>query len=264
MIIKHLHHQETIQRALDHFQAQPQVLALLLGGSIAHGWAQPTSDVDVLIVVSDEEHQQRSAKNDTQFYSPELATYLDGYVDGKYLSPAFMAQVEQQGSEPARFAFADAQILFSRLEHLDDRLQRIARYPVEDKINRIKRFHAQLQAWYWFTGEAHQKQNRYLMNVAASKLLLFGGRLVLAHNEMLYPYHKWFLAMLERAPHKPEGLLQVMQTLSEEATHANATPFFQLINDFRTWEADEIAWPNRFMRDNELTWLEGTTPIDDI
>jgi len=261
---KQPHHEATIQRTIEHFQAQPEVLALLLGGSIAHGWAQPTSDVDILIIVSDEEHEQRSAKNDTQFFSLELATYEGGYVDGKYISPKFLAQVEARGSEPARFAFADAQVLFSHLDGLAERLTRIARYPVEDKLERIKRFHAQFQAWYWFTGDAEQKQNRYLLNLAVNKLQLFGGRMVLAHNEMLYPFHKWFLGMLERAPHKPEKLLEVMRTLSESPSHANATTFFNLINDFRTWETDDIPWPTRFLRDNELTWLEGTTPIDDV
>jgi len=261
---KQPHHEATIQRTIDHFQAQPEVLALLLGGSIAHGWAQPTSDVDILIIVSDEEHQRRSAKNDARFYSPELATYPDGYVDGKYISPMFLTQVEERGSEPARFAFADAQVLFSHLADLAERLPRIARYPVEDKDNRIKRFQAQFQAWYWFASEAEQKQNRYLLNLAVNKLQLFGGRMVLAHNELLYPFHKWFPAMLERAPDKPEKLLEVMRTLSEAPTHANATVFYNLINDFRTWETDDLFWADRFLHDSELTWMEGTTPIDDV
>jgi hypothetical protein len=32
---------------------------------------------------------------------------------------------------------------------------------------------------------------------AARKLVLFGRRLVLAHNEVLYPLHKWFWRVLE-------------------------------------------------------------------
>src|SRR5436189_6323837 len=142
-MIEHAHHQATIQRTIDHFQAQPEVLALLLGGSIAHGWAQPTSDVDILIIVSDEEHERRSAENNTRFYRPELATYPDGYVDGKFISPMFLAQVEERGSEPARFAFADAQVWFSHLAGLAERLPRTARYTLEDEVNRVKRFEAQ-------------------------------------------------------------------------------------------------------------------------
>lgn len=264
----HAHHQETIQRVTDYFQAQPQVLAVILGGSIAHGFAQPNSDVDVLIVVSDEEHQQRLVNNNIQFVSTDLATYAEGYIDGKYISPTFLAQVEQRGSEPARFAFADGHVLFSKLDDLPGQLRRIARYPVEHKVERIKRFYAQLEAWYWYAGEGHRKRSHYLAAIGSSKLLLFGGRMLLAHNELLYPYHKWFLAVLERAPHKPEGIVEAIQALGQAPTPENITAFYNLIKDFRVWEADwkpgETLWANHFMRDSELNWLEGPTPIEDL
>lgn len=258
------HHDETIQRVVAHFQAEPGVRALLLGGSIAHGFGQPSSDVDIMIVIDEDEYQQRLADNRMVFFSTELATYPEGYVDGKYVSMAFLEKVAQQGSEPARFAFADAQILYSSIDGLAAQLERITRYPVEDKLARIQRFAAQLEAWYWYASEADKKHNDYLMNVAISKLLLFGGRLILAHNELLYPYHKWFLAVLERAEHKPEQLIATMQRVSHAPSYAGATEFYTLITAFRSWELEPKTWPNYFMQDSELNWLHGPTPIDDL
>jgi predicted nucleotidyltransferase len=258
------HHDETIQRTVEYFKTQPDVEALLLGGSLAHGFAAPSSDVDVMIIISEAEHRRRLANNDLQFFTTELATYPGGYIDGKYISAAFLEQVAQHGSEPARFAFADAQILFSRTDGLDEQLQRIVRYPVEDKISRIERFVAQLNAWYWYAGEADKKRNTYLADVAASKLLLFGGRMILAHNELLYPFHKWFLAVLARAERKPEGLIEVMQRYSASPSYAGATEFYNLITNFRSWEGDPKQWPNHFMLDTELTWMNGSPPIDDL
>ncbi|MEO8355329.1 MAG: nucleotidyltransferase domain-containing protein [Chloroflexota bacterium] len=49
------HHTQSIQNVTDYFQRDPQVIALLLGGSIAHGFETPTSDVDIMILVSDED-----------------------------------------------------------------------------------------------------------------------------------------------------------------------------------------------------------------
>ncbi len=258
------HHRETIQRVTSYFAAQPAVEALLLCVSIAHGFAEASSDVDLMIIVSPDEFQQRLTDNSLQFFSTDLATYANGYVDGKYLSAAFLTDVEQRGSEPARFAFADAQVLFTRMDGLTDQLQRIVRYPHEDKANRISGFFAQFQAWHWYVGEAAKKNNAYLMGVATSKLLLFGGRMILAHNELLYPYHKWFLAMLARAEHKPAELLHIMQELSAQPTYERATTFYTLINEFRDWETEAVPWPHRFMLDTELTWLHGTAPIDDV
>jgi predicted nucleotidyltransferase len=258
------HHQATIQRTIDYFQAQPNVRALLLAGSIAHGFAEEASDVDVLMIVSEEEYQQRVAAGEMTFFNPELSTYPGGYVDGKFLSQSFLDQVEECGSEPARFAFADAQVLFSQIDGLDAQIRRIAQYPRAEKIDRISRFRAQLEAWHWFASEADKKRNDYLMSLAINKLLLFGGRMILAHNELLYPYHKWFFAVLERAEHKPARLIETMRELSRQPSYAGATEFYTLINEFRAWETDGVRWPNHFMHDNELTWLHGSAQIDDL
>jgi hypothetical protein len=257
-------HEATIRRAVEYFQAQPNIQALLLAGSIAHGFGQESSDVDVLMIVSEEEYQQRVARGEMTFFNPDLSTYPDGYVDGKFLSQSFLDQVEERGSEPARFAFADAQVLFSQIDGLGEQIRRIAQYPSSEKIDRISRFRAQLEAWHWFASEADKKRNDYLMNLATNKLILFGGRMILAHNELLYPYHKWFFTMLERAEHKPARLLETMHGLSRQPSYAGATEFYTLINEFRDWETDGVRWPHHFMLDNELTWMQGSPQIDDL
>ncbi|HEY0603085.1 MAG TPA: nucleotidyltransferase domain-containing protein [Herpetosiphonaceae bacterium] len=258
------HHEATIQRTIDYFRVQPNIRALLLAGSIAHGFAEESSDVDVLMIVSEEEHRQRTTAGDLAFFNAELSTYPGGYVDGKFLSQSFLDQVEERGSEPARFAFADARILFGDIAGLGEQLQRIAQYPSSEKIARISRFKAQLEAWHWYASEADKKRNDYLMSLAINKLLLFSGRMILAHNELLYPYHKWFFAMLERAEHKPDRLIETMRALSRRPSYAGATELYTLISEFRTWESDGVRWPNHFMRDNELTWLHGSAQIDDL
>src|SRR5215208_5393870 len=144
------HHTQSIQNVTEYFQRDPEVLALLLGGSIAHGFQTPTSDVDILIVVSDEDHRKRLDENRVHFFNRELCTYEEGYVDGKYLSPGFIEQVKQQGSEPARFAFAGSQVLLSKLDGLAQELHKIAAYPSEQKAENIKRFYAQFEAWHWY------------------------------------------------------------------------------------------------------------------
>jgi hypothetical protein len=55
------HHANSIQVATSHFAGDSNVLALLLGGSLAHGFAGPDSDLDVMIVVSDEEQRAPTA-----------------------------------------------------------------------------------------------------------------------------------------------------------------------------------------------------------
>jgi hypothetical protein len=258
------HHADTIQRTTDYFAAQPNVIGLLLACSLAHGFATPASDVDVMIVVSDAEHRERLQNGGTCFFSRELCTYPDGYVDGKYTSPAYLTEVGARGSEPARFAFQDARVLFSRMPSLSERLVNIARYPSEEKESRLWRFQAQFEAWQWYCAQALEKRNLTLLRTAVSKLVLFGGRIVLAHNETLYPFHKWFLRVLEKVPRQPAGLMAQIEALASEPTRERIEEFAQSIREFRPWKISHATWPAQFMADSENNWLHHPAPVDDI
>jgi hypothetical protein len=255
------HQAETLNRVNEYFSRDPEVIALLLGGSIAHGFHSAESDVDVMIVVSDEDHRQRVGTPRACFFSRELCTYAS-YVDGKYISEGFLREVHSRGSEPARYAFQDAQVVFSHSPSLAPLLAEIPRYPVADKAERIRRFQGQFEAWLWYSGEALKRQNLPLLRTAMAKLSLFGGRLVLAHNELLYPYHKWFLRVLETARDKPAGLVAQIEELAREPDREKIETFGRLIKEFRGWEM--VAWGAQFLVDSELTWLHSSAPIDDI
>src|SRR5512139_649389 len=222
------HHAQSIQNVKEYFQRDPEVLALLLGGSIAHGFELPVSDVDIMILVSDADHRKRLAENRVHFFSLDLCTYEGGYVDGKYINPTFVEQVKQKGSEAARFAFAGSRVLFSRIEGLEDEIRQIAAYP-EGKEERIKRFYAQFEAWHWYCQESLRLKNEYLLETSISKFILFSGRLILAHNELLYPYHKWFLRVLEDAKNQPEGLLDSIRQLNAEPTSENVEALYEKV-----------------------------------
>jgi len=260
----HPHHTAALRRTTEFFEHTPEAQALLLGGSLAHGFGGPASDVDVLILLSDAAYAARAQTGQLTFFSRELCDYPDGYVDGKYLRLGFLAQVAERGSEPARFAFQDAQVLFSRAPGLEAALAAAARYPAEGVADRQARFYAQFEAWHWYAHEAFKHGNRYLLGVAVSKLVLFGGRLILAHNALLYPYHKWFLRQLERAPQRPPDLLPAIARLYAEPTADAVTAFFDLIRTFQPWPTPAAGWPAQFMHDSELNWLTGAPPIDDL
>jgi hypothetical protein len=258
------HHQHSINNVIQYFKSDPEVVALLLGGSLAHGFAKADSDVDILIIVSDEAYQKRQIENRIHFFNRELCTYPGGYVDGKYHSPSYLNEVRARGSEPARFAFQDIQILFNRFDGLPELLTQIGRYPAEQQTERLIRFQAQLEAWHWYAQEASKKQNPYLLGLAVSKLTLFGGRLVLAHNQQLYPYHKWFLKVLADVRYKPDGIVEQLEQLCAQPTLAGVETFYNTIASFRQWPSNPNGWPVQFMFDSEWNWLTGPTPVDDL
>ena len=258
------HHEEAIKKVTAYFQREPEVEALLLGGSIAHGYELKNSDIDVMILVPEIDYQKRLLNGNIHYYNPEFCNYEGGYIDGKYLSIGFLEQVAQNGSEPARFAFKDARVLFSRGMRLEPRLEAVVRYPVEKKEERIKRYYAQFEAWNWYAHEALKQNNRYLLWTSVSKLVLFGSRLVLVRNELLYPYHKWLLRVLEEAAEKPSGLLEKMRDVYADPGDKEIREYYEVIKDFHNWGALGAGWPAQFMIDSELTWQTGTTCIDDL
>jgi predicted nucleotidyltransferase len=260
----HLHHTQSIQNIHDYFQRDPSVLALLLAGSIAHGFETESSDVDILIFVSEADHATRFAENRIHFFNTELTTYPGGYVDGKYSTHAFVREVAEKGSEPARFAFAGSRVLFSRIPGFEEDVRRVAQYPQAGKAERLRHFYAQFEAWHWYCGEALRLNNRYLLGTAVSKFILFSGRLILAHNELLYPYHKWFLRVLEEAPDKPADLMACIYRLGEAPNAEHIEALYEMVRSFRPWITDDFNWPTQFMLDSELNWLDSKTPVDDL
>jgi predicted nucleotidyltransferase len=257
------HHSSTLARVAEHFSKDPEVTGLILAGSIAHGFCSAESDVDVMIVVSDESHAERLRTARATFFSRELCTY-GSYVDGKYISQGLLQQIREKGSEPARYAFKDAQVIFSSDPALPALLEEVARYPVAEKASRIWRFQAQVEAWRWYTNEADKRQNLPLLRTALAKLTLFGGRIILAHNELLYPYHKWFLRVLAQAADKPPGFLELIEELASAPDSDKVERFTCMVRDYGSWEMSEGSWGAQFMLESELNWLHAPPPVDDL
>lgn len=86
----------------------------------------------------------------------------------------------------------------------------------------------------------------------------------MAHNEVLYPSHKWFLKVLENVKEKPVELMTYINSLLKAPTKENVSALYHCIKDYRDWEKSDIGWPSMFMLDIELTWMNGSTPVSDI
>jgi hypothetical protein len=257
------HHEHAIERLIERFQADPCFLALLIGGSLVKGYGSEDSDVDFVLIATDEEYARRLPERALTYYTTDLCDYPGGYVDGKIVNVAFLEEVADRGSEPARSAFENVIVSYSRVPQLDDLLRRITAYPEATHTAKIQSFHAQLLAQQWFVGEAEKRANKYLLMHAVSELVLFGGRMLLAHNRMLYPYHKWFLRRLQDAPQKPDGVMELINGLLQEPSKANADRFCEVILGFTAGPAPPEGWPARFMEDSEWAWGRGSAAVGD-
>ena len=256
-------HQRTIQRLTDHFQPDPCFLGMIIGGSVAKGWAVENSDVDFVLVATDEEFARRSASGQVLYYSKDFSDYEGGYVDGKIVDVAFLEEVADHGSEVARAAFVSTWLAYSHDARLDGLLKRLPVYPEAEREAKLKAFYSQVVVGNWFIGEAEKRHDQYLLMHAASEMALFGGRLMLAYNRMLYPYHKWFTHEVARAPEKPDHFMHLFNRLLDEPSVATAQAYTDAITAYHDWGVTLGETFVNFTKDREWNWRGQRAPLHD-
>ncbi len=258
-----LQHEETVRRLIARYGNDPRYPALIVGGSVAKGWASDDSDVDILLVATDEEYAASLATGEVGYFNQELADYPGGYVDGKIINVAYLEEVADHGSEPARAAFLGAIIAYTRIPDLDALVARIAVYPEHERAAKMRAFASHMTLLYWYMGEAEKRHDPYLLSWAANNLVLYGGRLILAHNRLLYPYHKWFMRQLSLAPDKPADMLALAEAVLKHPSRETALDFYTAVNTFQDWSVSLHQAGADFIRQTEWNWRDGRPPLPD-
>ena len=101
------HHKRAIDRLADAYRDDQDFLGLIIGGSVAKGYAREDSDVDFLIIATDEVFERRLAARDLFINRTDLCDYDGGFVDGKIVNLAFLDDLAENGNEPSRAAFGN-------------------------------------------------------------------------------------------------------------------------------------------------------------
>ena len=256
-------HRRAVEGVVAELEGNPSFRALILAGSVARGTALPASDIDLLLVATDEEYAQRLSVGDLSYVNQEVCNYEGGYADGKIVPLSFIEEVVERGSEPARAAFVGVRILHSRIPELAGLLERATAYPESERVSKIESFYAQLLIHYWYIDEALKRDDRYLLTRSVSSFTLFAGRLILAYNRILFPYHRWFMHELRGAAEKPDDLIERMECLLQRPCKEHANALLASVANFRDWEKPPCSPAVRFMQDSEWSWRSGLAPIED-
>jgi len=248
----------------EHLQKHPSILGVLLRGTEIYSTTSEAAGPEVMIIITDEEFEQRLQKGSLHYREVDQDGVAVQGITGRYISPGYMDKVARFGSEPARAAFMEVVIVFSRLSDLRSRINDITEYPFQQKQDNINRFYAQFEAWYQECCKAFVTEEPYLLRQSVMNLILFGGRLILAHNEMLYPGHKWLIHTLEHARKKPDGLLKTISELMTEPSRGSLELLYRQVLEYHDWVREDLNWTDYVIMDNELQWMGRNVSVGEI
>ena len=259
------HQQEAIDYITEKFKSDESILALLISGSIPHGLNNENSDIDFNVIVSNDVYEKRKESNELTYWESASDFYEGGYFDGKYITLDYLALIVEKGNEPSRFALQDVIIAFDRTGKVAGYINRIGTFDENDIQERTIRFLSQLDIWAWYCGEALKHNNAYLLDVTVSKLILFACRLILLENRMLFPYHKWLLAVTEKCVNKPHDLIPAINKLLKDKSKENIHYLYEMIKSYKDWsEGVKYNCSSYFLHDVETVWMRQDEFIENI
>ncbi len=231
---------------------------------MATGRARADSDIDAIIVVTDDEYEARASNEDLLFYNTELAPYPGGYIDGKFISLDMLHVAADRGNEPMRASFLDSRVIWSKIDDLEQLAAKIGAYPEAGLAERCQSYLAQAQLYgTYFLPHALRKGDPYLTQHATSRLVLFAGRLLLTDQRILFRSHKDLLGDLERADGVPadlvESLRSILVTPTEDAARSLVDTLAGLHEE---WNLPFTSTVSRFIHDVEWSWYTSDQPPD--
>lgn len=250
------HHQDSINNFIEMKKKDPDILSIILGGSVARGEERENSDIDVMIIVNEKKYTDMLKANEISKCTGDGITYKEGYFDIKYFTKKYLKTAAEKGSEPTRNSFTGAKEIFSNDKSISEILHRIPQYPLHEKQERIKAFYSAYflnKGYFW---NQSQYDNIYLKLTSASDIVLFGVRIILAVNEILFSSNKRFLQTVASVPKKPERITALAEKFLHSINDKNKEIFCDAIDAF----ADEhinissINELHNFVIDNEQWW----------
>ncbi|MDP9353668.1 MAG: nucleotidyltransferase domain-containing protein [Chloroflexota bacterium] len=247
-------HRLIVERITQRYRSDPDVLALIVIGSVARGEAHERSDVDVLVILTDEAYARYQASDVPPLSAEELAGKHHDARPG-VRDKAYLRAAAERGPEPTRFAFVQAMVPFSRDPEIEPLLAAIPTYPEHEREGKLASFASQLPVHLSYLYLGDYSENPYILADSAHELALFGGRLILAHNRFLFPGRKHFLSQLERAPQKPDRFLWLMRRLLRQPCIPTAEAFCEAVMSFQPWPHPAEGHGARYVQDRDLAWL---------
>lgn len=229
------HHEESLERLKEYFGDKEEVIAVIFGGSVARGCERPDSDLDAIIVVTDEAYQRRAESNTTAETIHGYCTYEDGYFDVKYVTKAFLKDAAEKGSEPTRNAFLKSRVLFTKDVDIAGIVDKIPVFQKQEKAEKMLSFYADFWLNYYYFLKCCPVDG-YMKLHAVNEVIYSIYRMILQENEILFPSNRRLEECVEKISEKTQQLVLLGRTAAGTQQMADADAFVQFFLQMTTYE----------------------------
>ena len=225
------HHEESIKNLVSYYKGGEGVIAVILDGSIVHGNARPDSDIDAVIVVTEEEYERRKRENRLAEVVTGHCTYEGGYFDVKFKSKKVLELAAERASEPTRNAYLGALTVYTADESIEGIVERISAYPEGEIAAKVRCFNGNLQLNRSYFLAYVKEDNAYMRAHLAQEIVYSVYRLILIENRVLFPCNRRLEDAVRACPRRPADILELgaafLKDISIEKCEAFVTAFWQ-------------------------------------
>ena len=256
------HHIESAQKLREYFEGQEGVIAVVLDGSTVKGNARPDSDIDAIIVVTEEKYAELAAQNRLAEVIPGHCTYEGGYFDIKYKTKAILRRAAEHASEPTRNAYVKAQVLCTTDAEIPALVAAIERYPEHTVADKIRCFCANLQLNRGYFLNIVPEDNSYMRAHLAQEIVYSVYRLILIENRALFPCNRRLEETVRACKKRPDNILELGRAFLQEVTVERCEAFVQAF-----WKQSDLPLNDdvsescsQYVKYYEDWWLEENPP----
>ncbi|MCI8824520.1 MAG: nucleotidyltransferase domain-containing protein [Lachnospiraceae bacterium] len=227
------HHKDSLENMKKYFM-EKDVIALIFGGSVAKGNERPDSDLDAMVVVSDEIYKEKKETNSTAETISGFCTYEGGYFDIKYMTKGFLQEAAEKGSEPARNAFVKAQVLFSHDPEIEEIVAKIPVFQKSEKEEKMMSFYADFWLNYYYFMKSCPIDG-YMKLHAINEIIYSLYRIILQENEILFACNRRLEEQVTEISHQTAELTELGKRLAQTQEMNDADAFVQKFQEISSY-----------------------------
>lgn len=249
------HHKTSIENLIAYFKPRKEVLAVVLGGSVAKGCERPDSDVDAMVIITPDAYAKRKETNTTVETIHGHCTYENGYFDVKYMTKEYLLEAAEKASEPTRNSFIKSRVLYAHDSEIEAILNRIPVFQKQEKEDKMKSFYSNFSLnYHYFLKDC--KPEGYMRMRCISEIIYSIYRMVLQENEVLFPCNRRLEETVEALENRPADLVALGKQLALTQTDELADAF---VNAYLSWSSyplptDSSQILSRYAADFEQWW----------